>query len=144
MATDICWINADTGIPMNELRFTSARAGGPGGQHVNKVNSKVSLFFDLNATPSLSSEQKALIRKRLAARINRQGELRIDCGATRSQAMNRQLAISRFAALMAEALYRPKTRRPTRPGAAAREKRLQAKRHRARIKKQRRRAITDE
>jgi len=139
----ICRINETVAIPWRELKFTFSRAGGPGGQHVNKVSTRVSLLFDVNASPSLTDRQKSLINKRLAARINRDGQLRVDCAATRGQAANRVRAVEIFAGLLARALRSRKRRRPTRPGAAAREKRLQAKKRRSGIKKQRARPILD-
>ena len=138
MEQNFCRITRTTSIPISELRFSFSRSSGAGGQHVNKVNTKVTVRFDIDASATLSDRQKTLIKKRLSARINNRGELRIDGERYRSQAANREDVIRRLAALLSRALYIEKPRKPTRPGAAAREKRLQAKKRRGRIKQLRR------
>jgi ribosome-associated protein len=124
-------------IPAAEISFTFSRSSGKGGQHVNKVNSRATLWFDVEASPSLTSEQKELIRQRLAGRINRQGVLQIDADRRRSQGANREDALVRFAALLRGALHEDKARRKTRPTRASKKRRLQAKKHRSLLKKQR-------
>ena len=97
-------------IPHEELRLSASRGGGPGGQHVNKVSSRIILRFDVAGSPSLSASQKKLIRSRLSTRISRAGELRVVCGRQRSQAANRREAVERFAELLRTALKRRKRR----------------------------------
>ena len=135
-------INPELTIPDHELSFTFSRSPGPGGQHVNKVNSRVTLWFDLASSPSLSDGQKARLRQRLATRINRDGRLWLVAFASRSQHANRESACLRFASLLAEALSEERPRRPTKVPRAARQNRLDAKRHRATIKGQSRRKVS--
>lgn len=137
-------INSELTIPDHELSFTFSRSPGPGGQHVNKVNSRVTLWFDLMASPSLSNEQKARLRQRLATRINREGRLWLVAFASRSQHANRDSACLRFAVLLAEALNEERPRRETRIPKASRQNRLDSKRHRATIKSQSRSKVIGE
>jgi protein subunit release factor B len=86
-------------ISENELKFTASRSGGPGGQHVNKVSTRITLSFDVINSHALSDDQKQLILRRLATRINRQGILQIAGQEHRSQTSNRNAAIERFVEL---------------------------------------------
>ena len=125
-------------IPVAELRFRFSRSSGPGGQNVQRTETRVELLFDVAASPSLSDEQRARILARLGGYIDGAGELRIVSSATRSQLENRADAITRFQMLVAAALRRRKHRVPTRPSAAARERRLTEKKGRAEVKSKRR------
>jgi ribosome-associated protein len=125
-------------IPRREFSFTFARSSKPGGQNVNKVNTRVTLIFDLEHSPSLSAIQKIRIRQRLAGRINRQGLLRVVSYRHRTQAANRAAALERFAALLSEALHETKPRKKTRQPRSAKEGRLAAQKHRSRLKQLRR------
>lgn len=131
-------------IPEEELTFTASRSGGPGGQHVNKVSSRITLLWDLEGSPSLSGEQKGVLRSRLASRINESGQFRLSVQESRSQAANRRLAVERFVALLAAALARRRPRRATRPSAASKEKRLTEKKGRSRIKRTRKTGMEEE
>lgn len=128
-------------IPDSELVFTASRSGGPGGQNVNKLNTRVMLWFDVASSPTLSGEQKQLLLSRLANRITRDGVLQITSQQHRTQPANREAAIQRFVELLATALKRPKTRRPTRATFASRQRRLESKRRRSEVKRQRTRPI---
>jgi ribosome-associated protein len=119
----------------DELRFVTSRSRGPGGQNVNKVESRVTLLFDVGTSPSLSDHQRGTIRKQLANRIDNTGTLKLDCDTERSQAANRRAVIARFRSLVATALRPRRVRRPTRPTRAASERRLKEKSRRSEIKR---------
>jgi len=125
-------------IPESELTFDYARSGGPGGQHVNKVNTKVILLFDVQESQSLTGWQKNRILEKLATRINREGILRVSSEKHRSQSMNRDAAVARFAELLDAALTLPKRRRKTRVSRSQKQKRLDTKKKRGQLKKDRR------
>jgi len=131
------WITSSLSVPASELSFSFSRSSGSGGQHVNKVNSRVSLWFDVDGSQSLTQEQKNLVRQRLAGRVNKQGILRLDAERRRSQRGNREDVIERFIKMLRDALHVDKTRRRTRPGRRAKERRLQSKKYRSRLKQQR-------
>lgn len=125
-------------IPLEELRFRFSRSGGPGGQHVNRVETQVELLFDIRRSPSLTAPQKGLLLERLRGYIDKEGILHLFSRATRSQWQNREEAIEHFQKLLAATL-RPRRRRwPTRPGRRAREQRLAFKKRRSERKRQRR------
>lgn len=125
-------------IPTDEVRFVTSRSSGPGGQNVNKVETRVTLLFDLDASTRFDEEQKRRIGRRLASRINGAGLLRVTSQRHRTQAANRQAAAERFVELLTAALARPKRRRPTATPAAAKRQRLEDKKRRARLKETRR------
>ncbi len=129
------FIKADCRINRSELIFSFSRSSGPGGQNVNKVNSKVTLAFDVNNSVSLNQEQKQLVMDRLANKVNRQGMLRVTASESRSQMKNREIATERLANLLRTALHINPSRRPTRTPNKVKEKRLQAKKNRGQIKK---------
>jgi ribosome-associated protein len=131
-------------IPDSELTFRFSRSGGPGGQNVNRRDTRVELLFDVASSPSLSDRQRARIMERLATRIDSHGILRVVSSAERSQAANRARATERFRELVAGALKRdPAPRVPTRPSRAASERRLSEKRARARVKRARARHLPE-
>ena len=121
-------------IPEEDLVFTASRSGGPGGQNVNKVSTRVTLEFDVEHSTAFEDEQRAQIRKRLANRINKDGMLKITSQKTRSQELNRTDAIERFASLLRDALRTQPRRIPTRVSRAAQDRRLEEKRKRTKLK----------
>jgi ribosome-associated protein len=130
-------INRNLSIPEHELSFTTARSGGPGGQHVNKVSSRVTLWFNVAESPTLSAFQKRRIMSRLATRINQRGELRVVAQQHRSQIANREAAVERFVALLRGALVQEKPRQKTTVTAAAKRRRVDEKKKRGQVKQQR-------
>lgn len=118
-------------VPEEELEVRFARSGGPGGQHVNTSSTKVELRFDLEATEALDERQKTRVRATLGNRITKDGVLVLTSSEHRSQTRNREAVLARFTNLVGDALQPPKRRRPTRPGRAAKERRLEAKRRRS-------------
>jgi ribosome-associated protein len=128
-------------IPAAELKWSFARSGGPGGQNVNKVESKVELRWrpaGSRALAGLSEEARAWALSRLASRLTTDGALVVTSTLTRDQVRNREDAAAKLAGIVRAALVRPKQRRPTRPSRAAKERRIGAKKRRAEIKKGRR------
>ncbi len=130
-------VTDDLEIADTELVFSTSRSSGPGGQNVNKVNTRVTLLFDLEGSASLSAEQRALLRQKLPGRINKDGVLRVVSQRHRTQLANRDAAVRRFADLVREALTEAPERVPIPLPARANERRLEAKRRRGRLKRER-------
>ena len=128
-------INASTSIPDAEIQFSAARSTGPGGQNVNKVNSRVILKFDLIRSTALTSYQKRRITASLGNRINQHGILRMQAQRHRSQAVNRAEVLERFVELLQKALQPMKHRIRTRVPTRAREQRLEVKKQRTQTKR---------
>jgi ribosome-associated protein len=125
-------------IPEEEISFIVSRSGGPGGQNVNKVSTRVTLRFDLAGSKALSPVQRDRIREKLASRINNDGILQVTSQRTRSQELNREDAMNRFRELLSQALHQPAPRIETRATRASKEVRLQEKKRRTQIKSGRR------
>ncbi len=121
----------------NELTFQTSRSSGPGGQNVNKVNTRVELRFDIPNSSILNDYQKAVLLEKLSSKLTLDGVLIIACQTERSQLKNKELAIIRFYELLAKALKPVKKRRPTRPTRSSVEKRLQSKKQRSERKSMR-------
>ncbi len=121
--------------PWMEVRF--ARSGGPGGQHVNKVSTRVTLLLDFEHCPCFDTTQRRRIARRLATRLAHDGRLRVVSQRERSQRRNRAAAEQRLIELLVEALRRRRPRRPTRPTRGSRERRLREKRLRGETKRRR-------
>lgn len=113
---------------IQELEFKAVRSSGAGGQHVNKVSTKIELSFKLDTSTGLSDKEKERIKSKLANRITKENLILLQCDESRSQHKNKDLAIKRFIALLENALIIPKRRKKTKPSRAAVEKRLHSKR----------------
>jgi ribosome-associated protein len=127
-------INDDLTIDDSELQFEFARSSGPGGQNVNKVETKVRLLFDVPRSPSLTARQRELIEDRLSTRITKAGLLHVTSQKHRSREANRKATVERFVELIDDALRESEPRRRTKTPRAARKRRLEDKRRRARKK----------
>ena len=121
-------------IDENEIQETFIRASGPGGQNVNKLSSAVQLRFDVRRSPSLPEDVRERLMRLAGRRLNQDGVLVITAQRHRTQERNRQDALERFIELVQQAAIRPIYRRPTRPTAASRRRRLEEKGHRSAIK----------
>lgn len=121
-----------------EFVFSSSRSSGPGGQNINKVNTKVELRFNLANSARLTEKEKKLIAEKLANKINRDGELIIVSQSERSQLKNKNEAIGKFYSLISKALTVRKRRKPTSPTRKSKEDRLNVKRLRSSVKRTRR------
>jgi ribosome-associated protein len=130
-------INDRLFIPEDEFLFTASRSSGAGGQNVNKVSTRVTLWFDVFRSPSLSEEEKRILFNKLPTRINKEGRLWINAQQTRSQAGNRELARQRFIELLAQALVKPRVRKKTRIPRKVQEERIADKKRRSRVKSNR-------
>jgi ribosome-associated protein len=131
---DVRWlrVTGTCGIPLDELEWRFSGPGGPGGQHANTSNTRVEVRFDVEGSPSLSPSQRARLLDRFGPSV------RVVAADTRSQARNRELALSRLRERLADALRTPRARRATAPTKAARRRRIEAKRRRGDLKRQRR------
>ena len=125
-------------IPDSELEFSFARSGGPGGQNVNKVNTKATLRWSVVSSPSISDEVRSRFLSSYSSRISSQGELLISSQRFREQTKNMEDCLDKLRSMLLLVEKAPRKRKPTRPGRAVIEKRLDTKRQQAEKKSQRR------
>jgi ribosome-associated protein len=131
-------INRNAAIPLREVTFRASRSSGPGGQHANVTASRVEAVFDVQASESLSDEQKQRIVSRVGPRVVAIAQ------DARSQSRNRELALERLQRRLSAALAVQRPRRATKPTASSRVRRAEAKRRQSQRKRERRRPIADE
>lgn len=129
----------DKTIAIQELDFKAVRSGGAGGQHVNKVSTKVELSFDVENSKALTPNQKKRVYRQMGSKLTKDNILQLSCDETRSQHRNKDLAIKRFLETMRTGLRVPKIRRKTKPKRSAIEKRLRSKKRNAEKKARRQR-----
>ncbi len=137
-------IAPDLRLPRAELEYRASRSGGPGGQHVNTSSTRVEVWWNVAASPTLTDAQRARLLARLASRLDGEGRLRLVSSASRSQLRNREDVTERLRDLIARSLVVPKRRKPTKPSRAAKAARLDNKRRRSAIKRERRRPPGDD
>lgn len=124
-------------ISENELEFQTSRSSGPGGQNVNKLNTKVAVVVNIANCSFLNPEQKALIFKKLSSRLTKDGRLIVESQRFRTQRANRDFAIEKLTDLIENALKQPKKRKPTKPTYSASQKRLKSKKKHSDLKRSR-------
>ncbi len=131
-------------VPVEEIEFRASRAGGPGGQHVNRRSTRVEARWNVRASQGVTDDERRRILQRLASRISKDGVLRVVAYKERSQARNKELAATRLQELVQDALRVRKRRRKSQPPKSAIEARLRSKQRRKKIKELRKRPPIDE
>jgi ribosome-associated protein len=131
-------------IPASELREAASRSSGPGGQHVNKTNTRVTLRWNIESSDALSDRQRALLRTRLAHRLTGNGDLIVHADQARSRTRNRERALEQLAGIVRGGLSVQRTRVPTRPSKGSRKRRVDQKKRRSTLKGQRKRPSRDD
>ena len=129
------FIKNGVSIPLNELEITASRASGPGGQHVNKTDSRITIRWNVFMTKIFTEEQKMRVSQNLHLRLTSNGDLIVHNSESRSQQQNKQLALQQLAQIVRKALFIPKKRMATKVSSAVKAARLDAKTHRSSIKK---------
>lgn len=130
-------------IPEHELEITASRAGGPGGQHVNKTSSRISVRWNVKSSCALTDEQKERVLQKLQARLTSDGDLMVHTSESRSQQQNKKIALALLAEIVRKALAVQKKRMATRVSKGVKEKRLQKKTQRSEVKKMRKKSYAE-
>jgi len=131
-------------IPGHELEMTTSRAGGPGGQHVNKTDTKVTIRWNVRQTIALSEEQKERVLFNLQAQLTSEGDVIVHNNTSRSQQQNKKNALANLAQMIRKALFVPKKRIETKVSKSVKETRLRTKKSRSIVKKMRSKKIESE
>lgn len=122
-------------IPEHELEITASRAGGPGGQHVNKSSTRITVRWNVRSTMALTDEEKVRVEEKLKSQITAEGDILVSYGGSRSQQHNKEFAIQQLTQKIRKALFIPKKRLKTRVSKSAKEARLESKARHSAIKK---------
>ena len=144
MASEALHIQPGVVIPGSELELQASLSSGPGGQHVNKTHSRITLRWHLDSSTALSERQRVYLRSRIANRITNAGYVVVNCDAHRQQRRNIQGARQLLQELIYTGLQRPKKRRPTQPTRASQRRRVDQKKKRGELKQSRRRPGSDQ
>ena len=131
-------VRPDLVLPASAIAIRFSRSGGPGGQNVNKVETKAEVLFDLAGTTLLAPADRARAMARLASRLTKEGVLAVACDRTRHRERNLREALERMGEILRAAILPPRPRRPTRPTRGSKERRLEDKRRRSARKRDRR------
>jgi ribosome-associated protein len=131
-------------IPDHEIEITTSRAGGPGGQHVNRTDTRITVRWNVQKTQALNEFQKARVLQNLQTRLTGEGDLIIHDSSSRSQQQNKEAALRRLAIEVSKALYVPKKRMATRVPNAVKKSRLESKKQRGALKKMRRQSYHED
>lgn len=137
-------VRYDVTIPENELEITASRASGPGGQHVNKASTRVTVRWNVKKSVALTDEQKERVLQKLQTRLTTEGDLLINNSTSRSRDHNKKMALAQLANDVRKALFVPKRRMKTRVPKTAQESRLHEKARRGHVKKLRKKEIREE
>ncbi len=134
---DGIFVTQELQIPLHEVDLTASRAGGPGGQHVNKTSSRITARWNIKASSAITEEQRVRLLEKLGSQLSKEGDLIIHSSASRSQQHNKKSAIDLLAKRVRNALHVPKKRMKSRIPKGAKEARLHKKKQRSEIKKMR-------
>lgn len=134
---DDLYIKNGITIPAHELEISASRAGGPGGQHVNKTSTKITVRWNVNASSALDDPQKQRVLEKLASELTSEGDVIVHNATSRSQQQNKKAALAQLAQKIRNALHVPKKRLKTKVSKQAKEKRLKQKKQRSDVKKMR-------
>lgn len=137
MVQEDLFVKPGVTIPQAELEFSVSRSGGPGGQHVNKTSTRVTLSWDISRSQAISEQQRERLLLKLEHRITQEHQLQVHVDETRSQYRNRELALQRLAEIVVAALHIPKPRKKTKPSRSSQQKRMDKKTQRGQIKQAR-------
>lgn len=129
------FINHRLSIPLDEVEITSSRASGPGGQHVNRTDSRISVRWNITASKTLTEQQREHLLAKLQTQLNSDGNIAIHCSTSRSQIQNKEEALVRLADVIRKALHVPKKRMATKIPRSIKEARVESKRKTGTIKK---------
>ncbi len=129
---------------LEELQFKTSRSSGPGGQHVNKTESRVTVIFNLMASQAVTQAEKELLLAKLSSQLNQNGELQLSCEESRSQYKNKETVTQRLLKLLMKNLIVPKKRKKTKISKLAKQKRLEKKKRQAQKKIDRKKPRLDD